>query len=161
MAAPATQFNENASPIHFSEKYKSFLENLSAADIPPLPAIPEDLKKTASTHLSAHGRKTQDFDDKDPEAFNADYEHMEFIGDSLVSMAATSLIQQRYPRLTVSRMTVSPSLELRRWIEAHTCYSTGPQDGARLESGSRPDRSRLQPPHAPHLRRRSALVSPE
>lgn len=106
----SVQFNQNASPAHFSEKYKSFIKNLKEGDLPVLPAIPDELKRAASTHRSAHGRPVQVFAASDSDAFYADYERMEFFGDSLISMAATMCLRKSYPLLTVSRMTVRPPL---------------------------------------------------
>lgn len=107
---PIMAVDLNASPIHFSDVYKAHLAQLQLGQLPALPPIAPDLKRAAFTHRSAHGRLVKSFEDSAPDALYADYERLEWEGDSHVSEAATELIAERYPALTVSKKTVSSHL---------------------------------------------------
>ncbi|KAL7418031.1 ribonuclease III domain-containing protein [Mrakia frigida] len=88
-----------------SERYNSFLRELSSTSLPPLPQVKrQDLRDTAFTHTSYFSKQHVDFEESSQNP-NQDYERFEFIGDQIIALAATFLITSTYPLLTVGAST--------------------------------------------------------
>ncbi|KAF7332530.1 Ribonuclease 3 [Mycena kentingensis (nom. inval.)] len=73
----------------------------SIGDLPPLPQIQgDDLRKRVFTHRSFHGRPAQTFEDPLGD-ISPDNEKLEHLGDSVLNLAVTTLLEEMYPGLKV------------------------------------------------------------
>lgn len=94
-----------------THRRKSYISlNLESEALPPLPEIKSaDLRKQIFTHRSVHARPTAIFEDS-PDDPSPDNEALEHLGDSVLNMVVTSLLQEVYPYLRVGPSTKIRSL---------------------------------------------------
>ncbi|KZT71545.1 ribonuclease III [Daedalea quercina L-15889] len=89
---------------------KALMPNISPEALPPLPEIQsEEIRLQVYTHRSYAARPTHRFEDlpDDPSPDNEKYEHL---GDSVLSMVVTELINDIYPYIRVGPSTKIRSL---------------------------------------------------
>lgn len=98
-----------SSQLATSKDFLAVLSDLGAHNPPPLPTVSAELFDTARTHTSWCGYPRDALEDK-PENLGNDYERLEFLGDTILSTAATLLIWKHYPCLTEGAMTVRSPL---------------------------------------------------
>ncbi|THV08185.1 ribonuclease III [Dendrothele bispora CBS 962.96] len=79
--------------------------DLSGLTLPPLPDIQSnEVRDQAFTHRSLYGRPGHLFEDP-PDDPSPDNEKLEHIGDSIISLVVTMLLNDMYPRLKVGPAT--------------------------------------------------------
>ncbi|KAJ4472927.1 ribonuclease III domain-containing protein [Lentinula edodes] len=75
-------------------------------ELPPLPQFEsEDIRRQVFTHRSFHGRPNHIFEDH-PDDPAPDNEKLEHVGDTVLSLVVTTLMNEMYPTLRVGPSTV-------------------------------------------------------